>query len=63
MEAAIASAAQLTAPGIDVLLSPGCTSYDWYNNYKERGDDFVRLVRRHFSSTTDQVNTTGGGNP
>ena len=63
METAVSAAATLATPGVAVLLSPGCTSYDWYSNYKERGDDFVRLVRRHFSSSTDQLITSGGGNP
>ncbi|MEZ5228029.1 MAG: hypothetical protein R2710_15565 [Acidimicrobiales bacterium] len=31
-----------------VLLSPSCTSYDWYANYGERRRDFMRLVKeRH----------------
>ena len=63
LETAVSAAATLATPGVAVLLSPGCTSYDWYSNYKERGDDFVRLVRRHFSSSTDQLITSGGGNP
>ena len=28
----------------DVVLSPACASFDWYNNYLERGDDFKRIV-------------------
>lgn len=27
-----------------VLFSPACSSYDWYNNYKERGLDFQNKV-------------------
>jgi UDP-N-acetylmuramoylalanine--D-glutamate ligase len=45
MENAVAAARQLAEPGDVVLLSPGCTSYDWYSNYAERGDDFARCVR------------------
>jgi UDP-N-acetylmuramoylalanine--D-glutamate ligase len=45
MEAAVESARRLAEPGDAVLLSPGCTSYDWYSNYAERGDDFARCVR------------------
>ena len=48
MKEAVAAAAELTEPGVDVVLSPGCTSYDWYRNYNERGDDYQEAVRRHF---------------
>ena len=27
-----------------VLLSPGCSSFDWYGSYVERGLDFVQIV-------------------
>lgn len=44
MERAVHEARRLAVPGDVVLLSPGCTSYDWYSNYGERGDDFARHV-------------------
>lgn len=47
MAEAVSHAAALAAPGVPVVLSPGCTSYDWYGNYNERGDDFQESVRRH----------------
>ncbi|MEM7339135.1 MAG: UDP-N-acetylmuramoyl-L-alanine--D-glutamate ligase [Actinomycetota bacterium] len=46
MEDAIAMADHAAQTGDVVLLSPGCTSFDWYPNYVERGLDFTRLVRR-----------------
>ena len=44
MQQAIESARDLARSGDVVLLSPGCTSYDWYSNYAERGDDFRTRV-------------------
>jgi UDP-N-acetylmuramoylalanine--D-glutamate ligase len=44
MAEAVRLAADAATPGDAVLLSPGCTSYDWYRNYGERGDDFAARV-------------------
>ena len=49
MTQAVQEASLLVQVGETVLLSPGCTSYDWYKNYNERGDDFQSKVREHFS--------------
>ncbi len=43
---AVAAARKLAKPGDVVLLSPACTSYDAYENFEERGEDFRCLVRR-----------------
>jgi UDP-N-acetylmuramoylalanine--D-glutamate ligase len=45
MTEAVSTARRLAHRGDAVLLSPGCASFDWYRNYAERGDDFVRAVR------------------
>jgi UDP-N-acetylmuramoylalanine--D-glutamate ligase len=44
MDEAVAVAADLARPGDAVLLSPACSSFDMFLNYKERGDAFVRAV-------------------
>jgi UDP-N-acetylmuramoylalanine--D-glutamate ligase len=44
MREAAELAASAARPGDAVLLSPACTSFDWYSNYVERGLDFQRIV-------------------
>ena len=46
MQEAVRLARTLAISGDVVLLSPACTSYDWYNNYMERGEDFMQCVRK-----------------
>ncbi|HTB71901.1 MAG TPA: UDP-N-acetylmuramoyl-L-alanine--D-glutamate ligase [Polyangiaceae bacterium] len=45
MDEAVRIAASLAAPGDAVLLSPACSSFDMFRDYKHRGDEFVRAVR------------------
>ncbi len=49
MEDAVAQAFGSAAAGESVLLSPGCTSFDAYQDYKERGLAFCKAVtQRNF---------------
>jgi len=45
MAEAVALAASFAQPGDAVLLSPACSSFDMFRDYKDRGDVFVREVR------------------
>lgn len=45
MTDAVEAARWIARPGDAVVLSPGCTSFDWFGSYAERGDAFSNAVR------------------
>jgi UDP-N-acetylmuramoylalanine--D-glutamate ligase len=45
-EEAVLLAYQKSRSGDIILLSPGCSSYDMFRNYEERGDYFKKLVNQ-----------------
>jgi UDP-N-acetylmuramoylalanine--D-glutamate ligase len=44
MDAAVKKASGLAAGGDVVLLSPACTSFDWFENFEHRGRVFKEIV-------------------
>ena len=52
MTAAVEAAGALAQPGDAVLLSPACASFDWYQSYAARGDDFARNVEARIGATS-----------
>jgi UDP-N-acetylmuramoylalanine--D-glutamate ligase len=45
MDEAVAQAREEARPGDAVLLSPACSSFDMFRDYKERGHRFAEAVR------------------
>jgi len=45
LEEAVAVADTIAAPGDTVLLAPGCASFDMFESYAHRGEEFARIVR------------------
>ena len=43
-EEAVTLAQQLASPGMNVLLSPACASFDMFDNFEQRGEVFKRIV-------------------
>ena len=52
---AVEISSKLAKPGWVVLLSPMCSSFDMYKNYKERGDKFKEAVKRLKSRIESQA--------
>ena len=44
MEEAVQLASRIGSPGDVVLLSPACASFDWFENYEQRGNVFKQIV-------------------
>jgi UDP-N-acetylmuramoylalanine--D-glutamate ligase len=49
MAEAVAKSFELAKEGYNVLLSPACASWDMYESYEIRGDEFKSLVRQRLS--------------
>lgn len=45
MEEAVRLAAEITAPGGTVLMSPACSSFDMFRDYEERAQSYISAVK------------------
>jgi UDP-N-acetylmuramoylalanine--D-glutamate ligase len=45
LEEAVRLAAEITAPGGTVLMSPACSSFDMFKDYEERAERFIAAVK------------------
>jgi UDP-N-acetylmuramoylalanine--D-glutamate ligase len=52
LETAVARARADAAPGEVILLSPGCASFDQFQNYQQRGERFQEYVQRQTRGAT-----------
>ena len=54
MQDAVTKAGSLATQDSIVLLSPACASFDMYQNFEKRGDDFVRCVKKTIEGAGDE---------
>jgi len=47
MDVAVARAVQEAEPGDTVLLAPAAASFDQYDSFEKRGEDFIAQIKRH----------------
>ena len=52
MAEAVKKARELAKGGDAVLLSPACSSFDMFRDYKHRGEEFVLSVREEAKKKT-----------
>jgi UDP-N-acetylmuramoylalanine--D-glutamate ligase len=45
IEDAVSDAFQMASPDVPVVLAPGCSSWDMFRDYRERGDRFAAAAR------------------
>ena len=59
MEEAVQLAAQVTPQGGTVLLSPGCSSFDMFKSYEERGRIFAVITSYsiHYTKLYEPLST------
>ena len=55
MEDAVKVAYRLSKKGDNVLLSPACASFDLFNNYKDRGDQFKTILLQQHKAMTEGI--------
>ena len=46
LEAAVAKAKEMAETGDAILLSPGCASFDMFQNFEHRGEVFKQVVEK-----------------
>ena len=46
LQDAIKIAREHAVPGDIVLLSPACSSFDMFNGYEDRGNQFIQAVKQ-----------------
>jgi UDP-N-acetylmuramoylalanine--D-glutamate ligase len=44
LKEAVQRASEMAVKGETVLLSPGCSSYDMFKNFEERGENYRQCV-------------------